>query len=127
MGLCLVLGCHSAGEGRFAVRGTVVDESGKPVTGEMATIVFVPDSASSATAPPKSASGTLAPDGSFSLMTDQPHDGADAGDYRVVLKVWSNYREQKLAIPRRYTEAETTPLRAQVGAGSTEFLFTVEP
>ncbi len=107
------------------VHGTVQYDNGQPVTGELATIVFQPD-AGSTNVPSQPASGTIETDGSFTLMSIQPGDGAMPGDYRVVLKVWSDYRAQTLAIPKEYTEEATTPLRASVGADRVEFTFTVD-
>lgn len=121
----LLCGCDTAGDGRLSVQGSVRFSDGQPVIGDPATVVFVPDT-NSASPPLKSASGSIAADGSFTLMTDQAGDGALPGDYRVILKVWSNYREQKLAVPKSYSEATTTPLQATVGRGSTQFEFVVE-
>jgi hypothetical protein len=59
-------------------------------------------------------------------MTENPNDGVAPGDYRVVLKVWSDYRAQKLAVPQEYTDPATTPWRTTVDADHVEFRFTVE-
>lgn len=118
-------GCGATGDRMFPARGLVTYADGQPVTGEMATVVFVPDNESSNPAA-GSASGTIESDGSFELMTHQPSDGALPGDYRVVLKVWSNYRQQTAAVPATYSEPSTTPLRATVGPESTEFRFAVD-
>ena len=120
----LLAGC-SGGEAMFDVNGTVKYSDGDPVTGELATIVFQPDAAS-ANIPAKSASGTINPDGSFTLMTSEPGDGAHAGDYKVILKVWADYRGQKLAVPERYSDVSQTPLRATVSRDSTEFEFLID-
>ena len=118
-------GCSSTGEGMFPVSGTVKFADGSPVTGEPASIVFVPNPQSDNRSS-KSASGTIEPDGSFRLMTNDPDDGAYPGDYQVVLKVWSDYRNQKLAVPEEYGEPTSTPLSATINADQTTFDFTVE-
>lgn len=107
------------------VRGRVTYADGQPVSGEMAVVVFVPDPASSSP-PPKSASGTLEPDGTFVLTTNTAEDGALPGSYRVVLKVWSDYRAQRPGVAKSYLEASTTPLRVEVGPDPQPFEFTVD-
>lgn len=122
--IVLISGCNSS-DPMLPVDGTVKYSDGQPVTGELATIVFQTDGAS-ANIPVKSASGTIDSDGSFQLMTDKPGDGAHPGDYKVVLKVWQNYREQKLAIPERYSQMATTPLKATVDRDNTTIEFVVD-
>ena len=105
--LCL-LGCGSGSpEGMLAASGKVAFSDGSPVTGEHATIVLIPDPANAIA---KSASGTIQPDGTFELMTNEPGDGAYPGKYQVKLNVFSNYREQKLAVPQKYASERSSPL-----------------
>ena len=114
---------QSAGEGMVAVRGSVKFSDGTPVTGELATIVFQPDPANR---PAKSASGSIQADGSFDLMTNAPGDGAYPGKYIVVLKVWSNYREQKLAVPDQYSSEGTSPLTVDIDDSGQPFDLEIE-
>ena len=120
-----ICGCGGNDQGLIPVSGTVTYKDGPPVVGEMATIVFHPDT-SSGNPSVKSASGTIQPDGRFTLMTVQPDDGAAPGNYKVVLKVWSDYRAQKLAVPPQYADEATTPLRASVAEDAAELNFTVD-
>ncbi len=101
------VGCSSS-EGLVPCNGTVCFTDGEPVQGESATIIFVPMEASESA---QSASSEIQSDGSFQLMTKEPGDGVRPGEYRVVLKVWSNYRDQVLSVAEKYTNAETTPLK----------------
>jgi hypothetical protein len=74
----------------------------------------------------RAASGAIEDDGSFTLMTQQPGDGVAPGDYKVVLKVWKDYRRQIPAVPQKYTDAATSPLEATVDDDHVEFDFVVE-
>lgn len=123
--VALSTGCSNVGDNMLAVGGVVKYSDGQPVTGEAATIVFHPvRSAESKLSRP--ASGTIDPDGSFELMTFKPGDGVYPGEYHVVLKAWSNYRKQRSAVPKKYTNETTTPLSATVNQEETIFEFTVE-
>ncbi len=123
--LFFVIGCSNQQPDMQKVSGTVMFSDGKPVTGENSSVVFIPD-ANSTGPPRKSASGIIKPDGSFLLMTNNPGDGAYHGSYKVILKVWDNYREQRSAVPGKYTEVTTSPLRADVGPGTERFEFTID-
>ncbi|MEM8678482.1 MAG: hypothetical protein AAGF97_03910 [Planctomycetota bacterium] len=125
LGVLLLAGCAQDGSGLVRVRGTLKYEDGTPVTGELATIVFQPDT-NKRPVPPKSASGTIGPDGSFELMTQEPGDGAHPGTYKVVLKVWENYREQEPGVDQQYADARTTPLDATVSPDSKQFDFVIQ-
>ncbi|MBX3432460.1 MAG: hypothetical protein KF847_03985 [Pirellulales bacterium] len=119
---CLSLlgtGCGPKG-GLIPVTGTVKSADGAPLGGENALVVFQP------VAGGKPAVGDVAVDGSFALTTTTPGDGANPGEYKVVLKIWRSYRDQTLAVPARYGEAATTPLTALVDAATTKFDFVVE-
>src|SRR5262245_36435701 len=79
----LALGAVSCGGGPklHPVRGKVLFQ-GKPTDG--AVVVFHPTGADAAALKP---SGTVGPDGTFSLSTHPHGDGAPAGDY-VVAVTW---------------------------------------
>jgi hypothetical protein len=111
---------HGAGE-RIAVSGTVKNADGSIPTGESAVIWFEPVDGN------KAANGSIEEDGSFTMMTMTPGDGVAAGEYKVVLNIWKNYRAQTPAVPQRYTDAATTPLKATVDADHDHFDFVVEP
>ncbi len=122
--LLLVIGLAGGcggGSGEFVpVTGTVTNADGSPVKFESGMLLFQP------TGDGKAASGGVEKDGSFKMMTHKPGDGVKPGQYKVVLQLWENYREHKLAAPEKYGDATTTPLEATVDAEHTEFDFKVE-
>ena len=124
--IATLCGCGSNDpSGMQSVTGTVKFSDGQPVTGEMARVVFLPDR-SFPDPPTKSASGVIEADGSFSLMTNQPGDGAAPGHYKVVLEVWANYREQRSGVPDKYSSTTTTPFSVEVRSDNKEFDFSVD-
>jgi hypothetical protein len=116
----VAVGCESASQQPILVTGTVKFADGKPVTGESTTVVFQPISNG------RPASATIKPDGSFEAMTEKPGDGMHPGEYKVVLNVFKNYREQTFGVPERYADVATTPLTATVDADTKHFDFVVE-
>ena len=113
-------GCGGS-DGRLAVRGTVKYADGSIPKGETAQIWFEP------VAEGRAASGTIEDDGSFNMMTQHPGDGVAPGQYKVVLKVWKDYRRQIPAVPKTYADASTTPLDATVDDDHVQFDFVVNP
>lgn len=109
-----VIGCNSSN--LVVVTGKVTYQD-KPVTS--GTISFV--SADNA-----SAYGDLQPDGSYSLKTDKPGDGAAPGTYKVVVVAMADQAgllpEEKNplpapTVPNKYTSVATTDLTAKVEKG----------
>lgn len=119
--VALAGGCGGGGGGEFVpVTGTVTNADGSPIKSESGMIIFQPNGSGEA------ASGGVEKDGSFTMMTKKPGDGVKPGQYKVVLQLWENYRENKLAAPKQYGDATTTPLEAKVDADNTHFDFKVE-
>jgi hypothetical protein len=119
MALAVALGC--GGDEAVSVTGTVKKADGSNLQFENGLVVFQPIGEG------KSASGALEEDGSFTMMTEKPGDGVTPGSYKVLLKIWKNYREQTSAVPERYADPATTPLEATVDSDNTHFDFVVEP
>lgn len=119
--LGMAFGCSDGGDGSLPVAGTVKFADGKPVTGDTATMIFQPITTG------KSAAATINPDGSFEAMTEKPGDGMQPGEYKVVLNVFQNYRDQILGVPEEYADAASTPLTAIIDADNFRFDFVVEP
>jgi hypothetical protein len=115
----LLAGCGHSSE-TVQVTGTVKNADGSPLAFEAGSIVFQGTEANN------HASGSVKPDGSFTMMTKKPGDGVKPGHYMVTLGLWKNYRDLIPAIPKRYTDPTTTPLEATVDADHTQFDFTVE-
>ena len=79
--LGVLAGCSDDGLGqRYRVSGRVVRQ-GQPVT--KGTVNFVPVDLTTS----RAASGEIQTDGSYTLTTKDPGDGALAGDYRVVINL----------------------------------------
>jgi hypothetical protein len=77
----MVLGCGDDELGkRYAVSGSVTRQ-GKPLT--KGSVNFMPANPSTG----RAATGEIRPDGTYSLTTQNPDDGALAGDYRVVISM----------------------------------------
>jgi hypothetical protein len=102
------------------VSGTVTYQ-GKPVTA--GTVSFV---ATDTTRP--NANGNIGPDGSYTLQTTEPGDGAQVGDYKIVVS-GKNPDELnnplpgapikvKSVLPSKYEKPDTSELKATVAPGS---------
>jgi hypothetical protein len=122
--ITLVLAGCSKGISYVPVTGTVKFADGSVPQGEIATITFQPaDAAPNA----KGASGKIADDGSFSLHTLQPGDGALPGAYRVTVHVMQGYPNGRSMVAEKFTRPDTTPLTATVEVdGENHFDFPVE-
>ena len=106
------------------VTGTVKFSDDTVPKGDIASITFQPSAAGPGT---KGASGNIGDDGSFTLSTVKPGDGALPGDYRVTVHVMQGYPNGKSMVADIYTRHSATPLNATVKAGDeNHFDFTVE-
>jgi hypothetical protein len=118
-----LLGC---GKGRphIPVTGTLKFADGSVPKGEEGAITFQPTPGGPGT---KGASSTIGDDGSFSLRTVVPGDGALPGNYAVTVHLVDSYRNGKSLIAKKFTKASTTPLKATVTTdGKNHFDFVVE-
>jgi hypothetical protein len=106
------------------VTGTVKYADGTVPKGDAPAITFQPLEPGPNK---KGASGTIAADGSFSLRTVQPGDGAQPGEYKVTVHVMQGYPMGRQMVAPQYTSPDTTPLTATVeDGGENKFDFTVE-
>ena len=118
---CLT-GCGPPGlPNMVPIRGTVTLD-GKPLsTGKVLYLPSVPGG--------RQASGEISADGKFQLTTLRTGDGAQAGDYKIVVIAYQPYAgdptreeieaaggklERKLAIPEKFTTPETSGLAEKV-------------
>ena len=116
-------GCGK-GDPHVPVTGTVKFSDGSVPKSDMATITFQPTSGGPSA---KGASSTIAEDGSFSLRTVKPGDGALPGDYAVTVHVMQGYPRGKSLVAEVFMNATSTPLKATVEAGKeNRFDFVVE-
>lgn len=112
-------GCGSSGPEMGRVYGKV-SFNGKPVTkGTVSFVTTSPDG--------RNATGAIGEDGSYTLQTENPGDGALLGDYKVGLvsrdEVVLDYIPAKRVppkrlIPEKYENPNTSGLTAKVESGS---------
>jgi hypothetical protein len=109
------------------VSGKVLYE-GKPVP--KGTIAFVPVAPGG-----RNATGAIGPDGTYTLQTEEPEDGAQLGEYRVTIsahdEVVLDYIpavpvKPKLLVPAQYENLETSGLKKTVVRGSNVFDFELK-
>lgn len=125
-------GCGSGHPERGIVQGTVTLD-GKPLT--KGSVTFWPTVG-------RSALGEIQPDGSYTLTTFEPGDGAIVGSHKVTIEVSepgtaapapTSFEEEvkmlkegqspdltiprKFLAPKRYTRPETTDLTAEIKSG----------
>jgi hypothetical protein len=121
----LISGCGPGRPRTVPVRGTVMYQ-GKPVPN--GTVMFVPQSGQEAT-------GEIQPDGSYSLTTFVPNDGAVPGNYTVVIVAREDTSKRlpedrnplpPPIIPMRFTSIATSPLRAEVKDQENVLEFVLE-
>lgn len=114
LSLTVAAGCGAKGDETAIVRGKVT-YNGKPVPN--GTVMFNPDS------PGPSATGDIQPDGSYTLGTYKPGDGAVIGKHTVVIVAMQDQAgalpEQRSPtpppiVPMKYTSPATSDLKAQV-------------
>ncbi len=131
-----LIGCGPGNPPTATVTGKVTYK-GEPVEG--ARITFAPDAAEASPA-----NGKTEADGSFSLSTFAPGDGAMTGTYKVAIKkeqmdesgagahsesgeVPQASDEVKHLLPKKYSRIETTDLTAEVkDTGDNNFVFELK-
>jgi hypothetical protein len=124
MAVCLVVicGCGPSGLPNMVPIQGKVTLNGKPLT--TGTVIYIPDLPGG-----RQARGEISADGSFVLTTLRTGDGAQEGDYHVVVIAYEPYAgdptreeieaaggklERKLAIPDKFTKKETSGLTDKV-------------
>jgi len=134
LGVCLLLltlsvvGC---GPPRVAqvttvpIKGKVVLANGQPVTAGRVT--FVSKETNVGGVEPF---GDLQKDGTFSLMTQKPGDGAPVGRYLVWIDL-VDYRNppktfSSSPVPTKYRSSSTSDLAVEVKAGESELTLTLK-
>ena len=96
----------------FSVEGRVLLASGKPLTAGRVTFV-----AKDGLIPP--ASGTIGPDGKFSLTTRELNDGAVVGDYKVRIEPPASREGSAVRSPKfplKYVDEDSSGLVVTVRA-----------
>lgn len=126
----LVIGCGGSGGPEMATVTGKVTYQGKPLT--KGTISFI------STDPSRSnANSVIGPDGSYSLQTTNPGDGAVVGDYKVIVSdVDPNslntaapgepVKKQERLIPEKYENPDSSGLTRKVESGRNTFDIALE-
>lgn len=132
--LAVSLGCGPAGPDVQMIRGTVTLD-GEPV--EDATVIFVPERAGLMAAGKTDASGAFCLNASQGAKFGR---GTTEGDYIVTVSKLMSFKldpatgeptdtplaEPQQVLPRVYTTAQKSPLRATVVKGLNEFAFDLQ-
>lgn len=116
--LLVVAGCGTAPGGKtYKVTGTVKFADGTPLT--KGVINFVGDKVT--------ALSPLQPDGSFSLATNKPNDGAPEGTYKVFFtgECMGGYQQQPL-IHTKFGTVETAGIEQKVTTQKNHFDIVVD-
>lgn len=117
--LILASGCSKHSD-LVQVTGTVKNADGSPLVFEAGSVNFqAMEGAGHAT-------GSVQPDGSFTMMTKKPGDGVKPGRYKVAVQLWKSYSKLIPAAAKKYADPMASPLEATVDAGHTHFDFIVE-
>ncbi len=107
-----ISGCGPAGPATYPVRGKITFEDGSPA--QVGLIEF-------RSADRTIARGKIESDGSYSLTTFEPNDGALEGEHQVVIQQmiitedlsFSSHNHGK-RVPQFYADYSSSPLRAEV-------------
>jgi len=122
-----LVGCGRSGPEKAAVSGRVTYQ-GKPVP--KGVIAFIPVAPGG-----RNATGAIRPDGSYTLQTEEPEDGAQLGEYRVTISAHDepllDYTpaqpvKPKLLVPPEYEDPEKSGLKKTVVRGSNVFEFDLK-
>ncbi len=123
---CVLAGCNKLPFELAPVEGTVKYSDGSPLDAEVMVIRFEPKDAKDPVSS-RAATGTIKPDGTFSLMTMKPGDGAVVGEHAVVFVFNTKYGRKDSPIDDKYKSASTTPYNKTVERGKTNrFDFEIE-
>jgi hypothetical protein len=106
------------------VTGTLKFADGSVPKGYERSITFQPVPGGPGT---KGASSLVEDEGTFSLRTVKPGDGALPGTYAVTVHVVDAVRDGKSTVADKFTRASSTPLKATVTPGGVNhFDFVVD-
>lgn len=124
VGLLNQVGCNN-GRKTYQVAGHARYKDGSPITGGVRAIRLEPTESSTAEIR-KSASGDIAPDGSFTMFTRKPGDGVIPGEYAVTFTVLDKPMGGKSLILSKYGSPTDTPFEISVDGDKTDLIFELE-
>lgn len=126
----LVVGCGGSGGPEMARVSGKVTYQGKPLTKGTISFISVDPNGTNA-------NSVIGPDGSYSLQTTNPNDGAVVGEYRVIVSdidpnalntpaPGEPVKKQERTIPEKYEKPDTSGLTKKVESGSNTFDIALE-
>ncbi len=126
----IFVGCGGSSGPEMARVSGKVTYQGKPLT--KGTISFISNDPSGS-----NANSVIGPDGSYSLQTTNPNDGAVVGEYRVIVSdidpnalntpaPGEPVKKQERLIPEKYEKPDTSGLTRKVVSGSNSFDIALE-
>lgn len=120
--LVVLAGCGSP---TAQVSGRALYKDGSPIKGAVRSIVFQPTDDTTAVVR-KAASGSIADDGSFTMVTRKAGDGVHKGKYAVTFMIMKTPRGGELLIPEKYTSGDSTPFTVEITRDRNDLLFELE-
>jgi hypothetical protein len=124
---CVVVlsGCNR-GPKMVQVSGKVLYKDGTVPKGGVCVVNFTPTKESTAEVR-KGASGSIGPDGSFSLTTRSPNDGVYVGEYAVSFVVWPGPMDPRSLVMPKYGSAMMTPYKEKIEQSRDDLKYEIEP
>jgi hypothetical protein len=122
--LAVTAGCHQ-GPAKYQVRGKVTFENGPAPKAGVKVVNFVPAKDSSAEVR-RAASGSIGPDGSFTMFTRVTGDGVNAGDYSVVFTIVKGPMDMTSLIPVKYNDVNSPPYKVTVDRNIDDLDFKLD-
>ncbi len=123
--VCPLLGCGESGPSMGNVSGKVLFSDGTVPQGGVAVIRFEVAPGSTAEKR-KAADSDIQSDGSYSITSMKPGDGAFYGEYKVVFTILNSYRAGRSLVEKKFTEASSTPFECVIDSPSQVLDFTIE-
>ena len=125
-----IAGC-GGGESVYPVHGQIVYSDGSPATDLEGFTVSFESVEHMATAEQIGIGGwgTVQPDGTFTIGTYKPADGAVPGKHRVAISPEPDLSDEGVAkspIPMKYAAVETSGLECEVTEGKNDIVLTIE-
>jgi hypothetical protein len=121
-----IAGCGKSGPPMYQVSGKLHYKDGSLPKAGIAMITFMPSKDSTAEMR-RNASGTIGPDGSFTMSTRVAGDGVYAGDYNVLLNVIKSPVDPTSLVLPKYYDPNDPPYRVTVDQDITGLEYTMEP
>lgn len=107
------------------VSGKVQYIDGSPIVGGIRIIRLEPDDDTPAVVR-KTASGEIADDGSFTLMTKRPGDGVYKGNYIATFTILESPRSAESLAPAKYSSYTDSPIEITIDGNRDDLLIELD-